>query len=93
VFSEGDQFPLDLGREVAEDGFVGGMNAEGGSSEQEARGKLRDFSAGEVALPLEGGERAGALIAGRGLAVGVEGANANPVVEGLEGEVKIFVGF
>lgn len=37
VFVEGDELPGDGGSEVAEDGFVGGMDVERGGNEEEER--------------------------------------------------------
>src|ERR1700761_6620351 len=82
VFGEGNQFPLDLGREVAQDRFVGGMNAQGWRGKDKSRREGRDFSSREVAEALEGREWIGTP--GDGSAIVIEGADADPVVECLE---------
>lgn len=84
VFVEGDELPGDGGGEMAEEGLVGGMDVEGGGDE-EKEGVL----GGECAAwGLEGGE----VAAAGELAGAMEGADAGPVIERLEREVKIVVG-
>jgi len=63
-----------------EDGFVSGVDVEGGGDAVEERVFGGEFDAGEVAVA---GDFSGA----------VEHADAGPVVEGLEGQVEVVVGF
>jgi len=92
AFVEGDEGPGDAWVEVAEDGFGGGMDVEGGGYEEEVRGSWGEAGVGEVAVLLEVAE-AGEGARG-GIGVGeVVVANADPVVEALEGEVEVFGGF
>ena len=85
-----DQFPFDFRRKIAQHGFVGGVNAQSGGREEQSRRKRRDFCARKVACAFKCGKRA--VAARRGLAIGVEGAYADPVVKGLKGQVKVFIG-
>lgn len=84
---EGGEGPGDLRRKVAEDGFGGGVDVEGGSDEVEVRGIGGEAGVGEVAVLLEVADAGGA---GDGEMVV---ADADPVVEPLEGEVEVFGGF
>ena len=78
--------------EVAKDDFRCGVDAEGGGNQEEARVGGAEADAGEVAVTLELAEAA--VLAGLGVGVlGVVKADADPVVETLEGELGVFVGF
>ena len=80
VLVDSDQLPGDGGGEGAKNGFVGGVDVErGGDAEEErvVRGKL---NARKVAVA---GDVSGT----------VQPADAKPVVEGLEGQVEVVVGF
>jgi len=87
AFVEGEELPFDLWGEVAEDGFCGWVDVKGGGDEVEARWEGREFNATEVSVLVKG-VAAGVV---EGLCVVV--TNADPVVEALEGEVEIVVGF
>ena len=77
---------------MAEDDLRGGVDAEGGGDEDEARVGGAEADAGEVAVALELAEAA--VPAGLGVGMlGVVEAHADPVVEALEGELGVFVGF
>ena len=91
VFAECDEFPVNLGGEIAQDGEIRRMNAQGGCCQNETRGLGRNLCSGEVAFAFEC--RQGAVAAGGALAISIEGADANLVIESLEGEMHIFVGF
>src|SRR6185437_11762120 len=82
VFGYGNKFPFDLRREITQHRLIGRMNTKRRSNQQQARVAGRNFGAGEVSRALEGRKRARS--AGGRLAVGVQGANANPVVECLQ---------
>ena len=62
-----------------------------GAARMRRGGSGRNFDARKVAVASEGRERRGG--SGDGLAVGVEGAHAHPVVEGLQRKVQVLVGF
>lgn len=53
MLGEAEQLPFDLRREVAQDGLVGGMDAERGAGEDHARRKRRHFGAVEIAAAFE----------------------------------------
>ncbi len=53
TFVEGDEGPVDVGGEIAEDGLGGGVDAECRGGEVEAWGIGREAQAGEVAVALE----------------------------------------
>jgi len=88
AFVEGDQGPADAGREVAKDDLGGGVDVEGGGDQVEVRRIGAEAGVGEVAVLLEVAEAGGAVDVGE-----VVVADADPVVEALEGEVEVFAGF
>src|ERR1700738_2265584 len=92
AFVEGQERPVDAGGEVAEDGFGGGVDAQGGGDEVKAGSIGRKAETGEVTVALELAEAEG----GAGCRVGgleVVPADADPVVEALQREVEVVVGF
>ena len=96
AFVEGDQGPGNGGREVAEDGLGGGVDVEGGRDEQEPRRPGAEAGFGEVAVLLEVAEAGGGVGPPAGFGRGgceVVVADADPVVEALEGVVEAFDGF
>lgn len=90
VLCEGYEFPLDLGRKIAQYGLVRRVYAERRRSKDEARWQCRDHSAFEVAISLKGRERHSG--GWSGLVVCVECSDANPVIEGLKGQMQVLVG-
>ena len=91
VFAQRDELPIDFGREVTQHGQVGRVDAQRRCGEQKARGERRDFRSGKVSFAFESRERT--IAAGDALAICVEGADAYPVVECLQRQMQIFVGF
>ena len=91
VFAEGDEFPVDLGGEIAQDREIGGMDAQRRCCQKQAWRQGRNFCSGKVAFAFERRERP--VAAGGALAIGIEGADADPVVESLQWEMQVFVGF
>lgn len=91
AFVEGQEGPVDAGGEVAEDGFGGGVDAEGGGGEVEAGWVGGEACGWEVAVALELVEAEGGAGGGVG-GLEVVVADADPVVEALEGEVEVFFG-
>jgi hypothetical protein len=91
VLREGNQFPLDGGRENAQDGLVRWMDAQGRSGKDETRRQGRNVDAGEVAISLK--RRPMLCTATDGLPILIQGADTNPVIERLQGKVQVFVGF
>ena len=87
AFVEGEEVPFDAGGEVLEDDLRGWVDVEGGGDQVEARGERGEFEAAEVAVALE---LAKAFFVS-GLQVVV--TDADPVVEALQGEVEVVVGF
>ena len=87
AFVEGDERPGDLRAEVAEDDLGGGVDAQGGGDEIEARRLRGEAVGGEVAVGLKLAE-AGLGVGG----LGVVPADAEPVVEALEGELGVLFG-
>lgn len=77
---------------MAEDGLGGGMDVEGGGDEVEVWGLRAEAGVGKVAVLLEVSDAAEGSGAGLGIGEMVV-ANADPVVEALQGEVEVFVGF
>ena len=53
AFVEGEELPVYAGGKVAEDGFGGGVDVEGGGYEVEAWGLGGEANVGEVAMTLE----------------------------------------
>src|ERR1700733_7767156 len=90
VFGERDEFPLDFRREIAKYRLIGGMNSQRGRGERKARWQRGNFGAGKIALPLEG--RQGPGVACDDLPVLIQCADANPIVEGLHGQMQILIG-
>ncbi len=90
LLAESQQLPLDLWRKVAQDRLISRVNAQRGCDEKQTRRQGRDLGAGEIAVALEC-ELLPA--AGSRLAIPVEDANADSVVERLQGQVKILVSF
>jgi len=88
AFVEREEVPLNSGTDVAEDDLCGGMDVQRGGYEVEAGWERGELDAAEVAVALELAEASGGV---GGLQVVL--ANADPVVEALEGEVEIVVGF
>ena len=84
---EGDECPGNGRREVAEDGLGGGMDVERGGDEVEVGWLGTEACLGEVAVLLEVAEAGGGMDIGE-----VVVADADPVVEALEGVVKAFGG-
>ena len=91
MLAEGNQFPLNLGREITKHGLVGGVNAQSRRSQQQSRRERRNLGACEVTLTLK--SRKPAVTALGRLPVCVEYADANPIIEGLQGQMKVFIGF
>src|SRR5579863_5068237 len=90
MFGEGDEFPLDLGRKIAQHGFVRRVDAQSRRGKDEARWKLGNFGAGKVALSFE--SREGHTGRWRGLAVRIERSNSNPVINGLQRQMQVLAG-
>jgi len=88
AFVEGEEVPLYAGADVAEDDLCGGMDVQRGGYEVEARWERGELDAAEVAVALELAE-AGGGVGGLQMVV----ADADPVVEALQGQVEIVVGF
>ena len=87
-FVEREEVPLYAGADVAEDDLCGGMDVQRGGYEVEAGREWGEFDAAEVAVALELAE-AGSGVGGLQVVV----TDANPVVEALQGEVEVVVGF
>jgi len=87
TFIERKKIPLNAWRQVTEYGFGGWVDVQGGGYEVEAGWLRREMEATEVAVALE---LAKALLIS-GLQVVM--ADANPVVEALQGEMEVVVGF
>ena len=88
AFVEGEEVPFDAGGEVFENQLGGRVDVEGGGDQVEARGEGGEFDSAEVAVALELAE-AGSGVGGLQVVV----TDANPVVEALQGEVEVVVGF
>ena len=92
VFPERDQLPFDLRGEIAEHGFVGGMNAKSGHGpEAAAAGPAETSAPGKY--PWRSKALRGRAPDCGGLPVIVQGSYPDPVIEGLHGEVQVFLGF
>jgi len=89
---EGQELPLDVRRKVTQDGLGGRVDVQCGGDEVETR-RLRgerDVAEVSVALELAGSQgETGGRVSGREVVV----ADADPVVEALECEVEVVVGF
>ena len=90
LLAQSDKLPVNFRCKVAKNQLVGGMQAQSGSRKQEARRQRGDFSARKIAKAFESGERLGAR---PGNAVVVESADAYPVVERLQGQMQVLIGF
>src|ERR1700722_4376607 len=86
-----NQLPFDLRRKIAQHRFVRWVNAEGRRSQNESRRSWRNFGAGKIAAALECGTRYGGRCCG--LAIGIQRAYANPIVESLQRQVQVFSSF
>ena len=88
AFVEGDEGPGDAGGEMAQNDFGGGVDLKGGGYEVEAWVFRGEAQGGEVAVALELGEAGG----GVGI-LAMMCADAEPVVETLEGELGVLRSF
>jgi hypothetical protein len=53
VFAEGDEFPVNLRGEIAQDGEIGGVDAQCRRGQEEAWRLWRNFSSREIAFAFE----------------------------------------
>ena len=87
TFIERKKIPLNAWRQVTEYGFGGRVDVQGGGYEVEAGWLRREMQAAEVAMALELAETL--LVS----SLQVVMSDADPVVEALQGEVEVVVGF
>jgi hypothetical protein len=87
AFIERKQVPLDTRREVTQDGFGSRVDVKRRSNEIETRVERRKLNVAKVAVTLEVALPCG--ISGLDVVM----TDANPVIEPLEGEMKVVIRF